>query len=90
MMNRVATTDAGRRSLAIKDYRLEDREGLMASYRLFYVERAQLEYGASFDAEDDIEAGKYVRQRQYGRVAELWNQDRYVAEYLPTRASLHK
>ena len=55
----------------------------MPSYKLFFIESARVEYAATFDAEDDAAAGQVVRERQHGRIAELWNQDRYVAEYRP-------
>ena len=59
----------------------EQKGTQIASYRLFFIESARIEYAATFDAEDDAAAGQVVRERQRGRIAELWNQDRYLAEY---------
>ena len=55
----------------------------MASYRLFFIDRERIEYAASFEANDDLAAAQVVRKRQYGRVGELWNLERFVGRYEP-------
>ena len=55
----------------------------MASYRMFYIDRERIEYAASFEVNNDQAAEEVLRRRQYGRVGELWNLDRFVGQYEP-------
>ena len=57
----------------------------MASYRLFFIENSEFQSGASFEADNDVDAGQIVRQRQLGRLAELWDEERCVGVFAPSR-----
>ena len=48
----------------------------MVSYKLFFIEDAQLRQAVPFLADGDGVAKRYVQQRRFKRPCELWHPDR--------------